>query len=714
MGKIIILLSFIYFSKIILSQIDFNIIPFDDAVNAINDVPYNKTDYDNIITYLKQVFIDYYAYLDIAKNPPLSYQPVDLIKELESINTENIQLYDFYKKVYSSILLLKDQHVQISFQRIQNFQYICPFKYIIETVNNINNLNLVLDEIMFQMFYINDTSLQEEIIKYLNDRTPIKDINGQNPFDFIQNFGKYQKFKSEHAHFSYNINTGVISGSLNTYPFEKTDLTNITITFENDLNITFDYKIVTINSMSPELSEFYNKEMKKYKNSIIHPTIFDIEKKFLEEKKKIRKRNLQQSFWDIDYEGKIKFKIDKENEVNVIYQNTFTFDEEIDGKTLPDEKAIDFFFLIAKKLNNNNYPIIVIEDFNGGGYVDFSLILECVLNYNLSLNNFNYAEKFKKGIDYKNTELIDYGKNITHNRTKIEVYDLSYKLFNEYFKNIKSKLRKPTEIIVFTDCFSYSATSFFIKNLQETGNAIIVGYNGNPSEKKKNEKFDSSQSPSSVVAYNDSNIINLKKYNIIVNGITTLETFNDSYINKTVNPIPREYLINPIDERSQIFGKYNDDRYKEFIKEGKRIFKKYQTECNNDNPNLVLLNDSCKFDDKNLIGGFTCVNGKWSNECKISGCLKPYSFNTYTRKCDENLLTDYLKQTNNNKNNTNDNNTTQNSSQVNMILVIVIICLSIGLSVMIILFFIKSKSNEPVDKSIIELNSGMVPPETNK
>ncbi len=710
-----ILLSFIYFSKIILSQqIDYQLFTFDDAVNAINDVPYNKTDYDNIITYLKQVFIDYYAYLDIAKNPPLPYQPVDLIKEFQSINTENITLYDFYKIVHSSMLLLKDQHVQISFGKIQEFNYICPFQYITVTEGNTNYLMLVYNEKIFELFYQKGSSLEDEIKAYLQDPTPIKDINGQNPFDFIQNFGKYQIFKSEHAHFSYNINQGVITGSLNSYPFEKTNLTNITIYFLNGLKITFDYQIFKIKSMSTELSEFYNKEMKKYQNSIIHPTIFDIEKKFLEEKKKIRKRNLQQSFWDLDYEGKIKLKIDKNNEVNVIYQNTFSFEEEIDGENIFDEKSIDFFLLMAKKLNNNNYPIIVIEDFNPGGYVVFSSILECVLNYNLSLNNYNFAEKFKKGIDYKNTELIDYGNNITHNRTKIQVYDLSYALFNGYFKNLKSKIRKPTEIIVFTDSFSFSTTSFFIKNLQETGNAIIVGYNGNPSEEKKNDKFDSSQSPSSVVAYNDSNIINLKKYDIIVNGITTQETFNDSYINKTGNPIPREYLINPIDERSQIYGKYNDNRYEEFIKEGKRIFKKYQTECNNDNPNLVLLNDSCKFDDKNLIGGFTCVNGKWSNECKISGCLKPYSFNTYTRKCDENALSYYLKQTNNNKNNTNDNNTTQNSSQVNMILVIVIICLSIGLSVMIILFFIKSKSNESVDKSIIELNSGMVPSETNK
>ena len=103
---------------------------------------------------------------------------------------------------------------------------------------------------------------------------------------------------------------------------------------------------------------------------------------------------------------------------------------------------------------------------------------------------------------------------------------------------------------------------------------------------------------------------NLKKYGILVYGITFAETFNDSYVNKNVTPIPREYLINPIDERSNIYGKYSDNRYDEFINEAKRIFKKYETECNIDNKNMVFLNDSCKFDDKKKIGGFKCINGK--------------------------------------------------------------------------------------------------------
>ena len=41
-------------------------------------------------------------------------------------------------------------------------------------------------------------------------------------------------------------------------------------------------------------------------------------------------------------------------------------------------------------------------------------------------------------------------------------------------------LKKPTDIIIFTDSYSFSATSAFIKGLQNIGGAVIVGYYGNP------------------------------------------------------------------------------------------------------------------------------------------------------------------------------------------------------------------------------------------
>ena len=54
-------------------------------------------------------------------------------------------------------------------------------------------------------------------------------------------------------------------------------------------------------------------------------------------------------------------------------------------------------------------------------------------------------------------------------------------------------LKNPTDIIIYTDSFCYSACSGFIKAFQNTGGASIVGFNGNPKIKGTKE-FDGSQS----------------------------------------------------------------------------------------------------------------------------------------------------------------------------------------------------------------------------
>ena len=89
------------------------------------------------------------------------------------------------------------------------------------------------------------------------------------------------------------------------------------------------------------------------------------------------------------------------------------------------------------------------------------------------------------------------------------------------------------------------------------------------------------------------NLIQVKHHHL--NGITFGETFNDSYVNKDKTPIPREYIINPVDERSNIYNRYIDSRYDEFINEAKRIFKKYKKGCNPNNKNMVLYDSHCKF-----------------------------------------------------------------------------------------------------------------------
>ena len=106
--------------------------------------------------------------------------------------------------------------------------------------------------------------------------------------------------------------------------------------------------------------------------------------------------------------------------------------------------------------------------------------------------SFRYSEK---NLDFLNKEYIinignckreklmsdnliyeDNFNNVIFKRTK---FFYTFNLYEPQFllKDYKHKDRKPTNILIFTDGYSFSATSYFIKDLQESGNAIIVGYN---------------------------------------------------------------------------------------------------------------------------------------------------------------------------------------------------------------------------------------------
>lgn len=80
----------------------------------------------------------------------------------------------------------------------------------------------------------------------------------------------------------------------------------------------------------------------------------------------------------------LKCRVDNENKVNVIYQNSFEFDDL--------ESSFDFFDKCFYSFYNNNYSIIVIEDFNNGGTLEIAnyfqgyLDLHHILIYYSSFN----------------------------------------------------------------------------------------------------------------------------------------------------------------------------------------------------------------------------------------------------------------------------------------------------------------------------------------
>ena len=96
-----------------------------------------------------------------------------------------------------------------------------------------------------------------------------------------------------------------------------------------------------------------------------------------------------------------------------------------------------------------------------------------------------------------------------------------------------------------------------------------------------------------------------------------------------------EFEITNIDERVELYNKYDDSRYQEFVDEAKKIFQKYnEINCNPDNKNIILLSDKCKFSDNITHGGFECgEDGKWSDKCIPSYCDMGYYYDIVQKKC---------------------------------------------------------------------------------
>ena len=675
--KIFFIIIFTLYFDLTNSQVQFEFLSVDDFINKMKDIQYKTEDYNNIIKHIRESLSKYYVYYDISKSTLLNVEPVDFDKKLESINTQNTTFLDFYNSLFNVISSVKDLHLNVAFINIiKNYTYFLPIIFNVktdkETDTNYLYYSITKDNSIKRTYNTTYLNLlkQYEYVK-------IKSINKKDPFNYILKF--QNTIKDEHAQFSSNLRTISIGKIQN---FTKTNFDILNIEFERNQTIQVEYKVVYIKFQTKKFQSYYEEKMENYLESYNKPSIFEIIQQYNYEKGK-EERNLQSSIWDENYQNIIKYKIDNDKQVNVIYHSSFEFKDKL--------SSIAFFGKMMEKFSTNNYSIIVIESLNAGGVIKYSSIFQKALNYNSgmskSIMSFRYSEK---NLDFLNKEYIinignckreklmsdnliyeDNFNNVIFKRTK---FFYTFNLYEPQFllKDYKHKDRKPTNILIFTDGYSFSATSYFIKDLQESGNAIIVGYNGIPSNEKKRIKFNGSQSPSSVVILDvlfpkDENVIILKtKYNIRI-GCTFGASYDHSYQNKSKLHFPREYTINPIDERSLIYGSYDDSRYLEFVNEGKNIIEKYTTKCNPDNLNLLLKNDSCKFGNSFIHGGMECSkNGYWGNECKPYYCDSGYYFDTYEKICKK----DKCKSTYENSN-------LLMFIIISIIIVVLLICLSI-------------------------------------
>ena len=643
--------------------------------DIIKKAEITEEDSKKLIKNLKDI-CERYVYLDIAKNPPQPkdnyFNAVNLLDDLEKVNTETRPLYDFYRDVKIVINKLQDGHFDIYVQRDFGSNIFLNKCFIISPVEfYIKNDDKKVYAVPTSFKNLFDPNIVDII--EANTKNPVKTIKGLDPFEYIQNFNKkFQQLKSPHAQFTYNLNMHA-GPSLQTFPFIVEDLTNIILEYDKGATVDVSYKIYDVAATdSLFLKNYYN--IPNNFNINMNDIRFITPKSSLFEYLKKNDKNLKEVKWDHILEnGKLRCRVDTTNLVNVIFQNSFMISDL--------DKGYKFFDECFESFDNNNYPIIVIENFNGGGITNLASYFKHYLNlykeyhiyegfrYNEDTKNNDISKffifkdaktcKYINASDlFKSEPIIDkYGKDekgndIEHKRSEITDVSMINELkFNDFRKTVKN-IRKPHEIIIFTDGYSFSATSNLIKGVQNDGGAIVVGYFGNPN--LEDSYFDSSQSPSTVISTDDEKIQDNLSKEITNLGFTLRYTIMESFTNLDYNNElnkPQEYKINLVDERVPIYSRYNDAIYEKFIDEAKIIFEKYKKNCNPNNKNLLFFDEKCTFNDKKMHGGYRCnEEGNWDfSSCIPSYCDNEYVFDKISNQCVEDICIKQRKKEINNK-----------------------------------------------------------------
>ena len=648
--------------------------------------------YNNVIDDLKKI-LNYYVFIDVYKNPPQPafddhYFPiVDTFAELENIRskiTEDTNYYDFFRKIREFIDSYKDAHMSYGLNAFPTkYAFLCPIK--LKTIEPENGTIYMTAELAYndESYFKNGTEVFEVIER--NKDVSILSINGQSPFDFMQNFGnKFFNLKNPHATYAFKTHN-YLAPFIIYFPFDENEI-NFKVEYSNgdffetelaiaeivnDLND--DNLFYFFNDMKIE-NEFMNYFKSNFENNeygvpkSLYELLLDFEKTKGINQNNINSNNLiyrnKQEFnyenvlnedepkitWDIEYvPGNPKYfqcRVDKENELNVIHLPTFSYKNE----TLIIQLIKDCISLF----DQNNYKIVVILNFNGGGVeVVSQTLIEYIqphipsLFYN-TLRKGEYLDKYydnnfkddsivetckipDKKYVLDHTISIDYGKGVINNVTSVfRRFGQHREEFDKQKKLIKNK-RKPNEIIIFTDGYSASAASLFTKSFQNEGGAIVVGYNGNP---LSTDIFDGSQHFSSVFHYSDLYELDkdlmekMEDEGVYFSQICRTSNFFDYRDYK----VPEEFGIKEVDVVSNIYEAFDQDvNYDIFMKKAKEIFGEYNNQCNRNNKRLTMFDDKCSFDDdKKAHGGHPCNDeGNWD----LNECIKVY--------CDEGYLLDF-------------------------------------------------------------------------
>jgi len=715
----------------------------EEIFKIINNLNETEENLNLVIENLSEILNKVYVYNEVSKNPPQPefnktyYTRINIQEQLKNINTKNANIYNFYRDIKLILNSLGDYHLNFGINNIlKNIRILEPFSYRIELYNNEYRIfaNLDVGEKLLSKY-----RNYEKIIDIIKNNTniPILSINGKNPFDYITNFGgNIKKLKSPQASFRFKF-ISRNEQSLEEFPLTIEELSNLTIIYDNDDEIITDYLVYSMVNLNEtefiKENKFFILNNKNEKNNKIK---FDLKNSILfnniknnlikNENKIVFKKsdnNLNEIEWDYKYMSDLGCKADISKKINIYFVNSFISYE--------SGEYINTLYSCIDLFDSNDYPIILISILNQGGSIyNAQLLLELLsptttINiYGALRNNGIYKEEeieyelLSQFSDYENcqtftyekfekmTKKIDYGENIIDYLSGPVI--LNGKDFRKEINSLKKKLknpRKPTDIIVYTDGYSFSAGAMLTKYLQYYGGAITAGYFPNPYLKKN--FFDNGSCASVLYSFEILENFNFEEYNKLTElnypllSVPRVQLFFEpNNLNR-----PLEYEIKPVDEIVYIYPKLENlfnillpEDYDKFINESYKIFEKYKTKCNPNNTKLILLTDKCngKFGNNFTYGGYKCGNdGYWTEECVASHCEFGYIFDYNSNKCivdacsDEKIMPEPKPEPN-----TKPNPDLKSNNNIIIIFSVIIGIIAISIFILIFLFIKQKKSKE--------------------
>ena len=654
--------------------------------NYISQYILSEEDYEYIIKNISKIFLNSYAFNEIAKNPPQPYfdknyyKLLDIQEKLENIDCTNpeLNMYDFYIQIMEILSELKDMHIRINFKEnnFDKFALVNPFNYLIKLENK--EPHVYFDGCIDNIYDLSIIENKEDITNfceyhsdYLDNPVKVVSINGQDPFDYFLNFRKITSTKNLHGTYSYIMqDTNYLFLDMIPFNFTDENMKQLNIEFDDEDQTIINTKYIIESDIDIYAEEDGGITERRHLNNLyayFTRNINDYSNKdkysFKDKRQRIKKRfkarlNDYQVGWDVKYnegeEDLFRCHADSDNNVNVYYVHSFTAFEV--------SKYIEAIKACVELFDDNSNPIIVINDLNNGGAVVLAQIFLGVLSPLMPINKFKGRFRITDSF-INNDEISQYIKtnftniyncesasydylingekttNYSNNEKLSEIFYLTNSTIQEEIEKIRKTMknkRKPTEILVLTDGYSFSAASLYIKYLQKQGGAVVVGYSGNSYD---DSIFDASQSPSPIFThdilkiFNPEEITNLEEFGIEMEfaGIQTFYELNGTNV-------PLEYEVNPIDDRLDFHLNYNgnDDNYLTILESAIFLLQNLDNICYNNNKKIVKISENCdgQFGNEFTHGGYLCSDdGHWTEECVPTYCDIGYIFDETNKIC---------------------------------------------------------------------------------